>query len=89
MNTEEDEGKFRELLETEYNWPANYTFKFIVPASQLNAVKQLFEADCDLKIKDSSGGKYKSVTIVGLMLDADSIIEIYKRASAIEGIISL
>ena len=89
MNFAEEEGKFRELLDTEYSWPAYYTFKFVVPTRQIKEVETLFEARAEVKLKESSAGKYTSVTIVDKMPNADSIIEVYRKASQIEGIISL
>jgi len=38
MNYREDEDKFRDLLNQEYEWPARYTYKFIVPVAQATAV---------------------------------------------------
>ena len=83
------EEKFRELLDAEYSWPARYTFKFVVPSDKTKEIESLFAADAEISIKESSAGKYTSVTIHVVMPNADEIIEIYNQASAIEGIISL
>lgn len=89
MNTGQDKNKFKELLDTEYSWPAQYTFKFVVSSNQIESVKSLFSADAEFGLKESSAGKYTSVTINARMLNADEIIDIYEKAAAIEGIISL
>ncbi len=89
MDNEEDKDKFRELLDKEYDWPAKYVFKFIVPAGKEAEVQSLFKEGCEIKEKSSSGGKYTSTTIHALMANADEIITIYEKASDIEGIISL
>lgn len=89
MDYKEDKEKFKELLDKEYTWPAKYTFKFIVPAGKEAEIRELFDESCDIKEKSSSGGKYTSATIYAIMANADGIIAIYERASAIEGIISL
>lgn len=89
MNPGQDEQKFRELLDAEYSWPARYTFKFVVPSGQIDEVKQLFDTNAEIREKESSGGKYTSVTINVEMSNANQIIDIYTRASVIEGIISL
>ena len=76
-----------ELLE----WPNVYLFKFIIPnqPQQLAQVTALFDETSDITFHPSSNSKYTSVSVKELMLDVDSIIEKYRNASSIEGIISL
>jgi putative lipoic acid-binding regulatory protein len=66
-------------------------FKFIVPfeVEALNSVKALFSENAQVKHRESSGGKYVSVTAVQLMDNPDEVIEIYRRAEAINKIIAL
>jgi putative lipoic acid-binding regulatory protein len=82
--------ELRKKLEKD-SWPAVYMFKFIVPSDnhKIALVESFFEDDAELNHQPSSNGKYTSITIRQVMLDADSIIEVYKKAAAIEGIISL
>lgn len=89
MSKIDDLDKFRELLDGEYSWPAKYTFKFIVPSDEETKVTKLFGEAAQVTLKPSSGGKYTSVTAQDAMDNADEIIEIYQKASKIEGIISL
>ena len=89
MNPGHSEEKFKELLDAEYSWPAPYTFKFVVSSGQLQAVQTLFSDEAKITIKESSGGKYTSGTISVEMANAEDIIAIYKKASEIDGIISL
>lgn len=89
MNSETDKDKFRELLDAEYTWPARYIFKFVVVTGQIKQVESLFGRQAKISFKESSGGKYTSVTINAEMASSDEIIEIYEQATAIEGIISL
>ena len=89
MNPGQDEEKFKELLDAEYTWPAQYTFKFVVLSGQIKEVEALFPADAKISNKESSGGKYTSVTINAEMANADEIMAIYTKAAKIEGIISL
>jgi putative lipoic acid-binding regulatory protein len=72
-------------------WPNVYLFKFIVPnqPEQIAQVTSLFDQVSDLVMHPSSTGKYMSISVRELMLDVDSILEKYKKASLIEGIISL
>lgn len=89
MKPGQDIEKFRELLDGEYDWPAAYTFKFVVASGHINDVEALFSKEAKISLRESSGGKYTSVTINLEVDNADQVIEIYKEASAIEGIISL
>lgn len=86
-------SKFNELrkkLDNE-SWPAIYMFKFIVPSDnhKIALIESFFEDDAEIKMQASTNGKYTSITIRQVMLDAPAIIEIYVKAAAIEGIISL
>ena len=86
-------SKFDELrkkLDNE-SWPAIYMFKFIVPSDnhKIALTESFFEDDAEIKMQASTNGKYTSITIRQVMLDAPAIIEIYVKAAAIEGIISL
>ena len=76
-----------ELLE----WPNVYLFKFIIPnqPEQIAQVTALFDETSEITFHPSSNSKYTSVTVKELMLDVDSIIDRYRKAGVIEGIISL
>ena len=89
MDYQEDEGKFKELLNKEYSWPATYPFKFIVPTEEEKTVVALFSKEVEINKKPSSGGKYTSITIYATMTNADEILALYQAASSISGIISL
>jgi uncharacterized protein len=89
MDYREDEDKFKELLNQEYTWPAQYTFKFIVAADQEEAVKSLFNNEVEITRKLSSGGKYVSTTVYARMNNAEEIMTVYEAAANISGIISL
>lgn len=73
------------------SWPMIYMFKFIVLSDnqKLAQVESLFGDDAEMKLQPSSNGKYTSVTAREVMLSPDHVIEIYQKASSIEGIIAL
>ena len=73
------------------DFPNVYYFKFIVPnkLDHISSVKSLFQKGSDVQLKASSSGKFISVSQKQVMLSAEDIIDIYKQASKIEGIISL
>jgi putative lipoic acid-binding regulatory protein len=79
---------FREKLDRHYAWPSLYVFKFIVPAGKEHEVKRLFPFHTAHE-KSSKQGKYKSVTVEMMMQSADAVLDIYIKASEIEGIVAL
>jgi putative lipoic acid-binding regulatory protein len=79
---------FREKLEKHYAWPSLYVFKFIVPTGQQDQVKNLFPSHTASE-KLSKQGNYTSITIHAMMQSSDAVIEVYKRASLIDGIVAL
>lgn len=81
----------RKKLNAGGSWPQVYMFKFIVPSDnqKIALTESLFEDDAEIKLQPSSKGTYTSVTARVVMMDAEQIINIYKKASEIEGIISL
>jgi hypothetical protein len=82
--------KLREQLELQ-DWPDIFMFKFIVPnePEKIALVSALFDEATDLRMQPSKNEKYISIGAKELMMDVDSIIEKYKSAAKIEGIISL
>lgn len=81
----------REKLESQFNWPQIYMFKFIIPSNnhKLALVEALFSELAQVTIRQSSSNKYMSITAKEMMLSPDEIIKVYKKAGKIEGIISL
>jgi uncharacterized protein len=88
MKKEFDTASFKEKLEGSGQFPMLYMFKFIVPHGKEQEVAALFPKN-EIAFKESSGGKYISATIKPMMESADQIIEIYEKASKIEGLLSL
>lgn len=83
-------AKLREQLQL-LEWPSVYMFKFIVPneSDKVARVSALFETPSNVNLQPSRTGKYISVGAKELMLDVESVINVYKKASEIEGIIPL
>lgn len=79
---------FAEQLDKFYAWPALYTFKFIVKAGQEEELRRLFPKHTNT-VKASQKGKYTSVTFQMMMPGAQAVIDVYKKAGVIEGIIAL
>ena len=79
---------FRDLLDDQNEWPTDYVFKFIVPSSGLEDVKQALGAE-EVTTRESSKGRYVSVTARMQMESSEAVVEIYKSVRGIEGVISL
>jgi hypothetical protein len=79
---------FQEKLERHYAWPSLYTFKFIVPKEKAEDLKNLFP-NHTTSHKLSKNGKYISITINMMMPSSEAVVDVYRTASAIEGIIAL
>lgn len=86
--TNKSSSHFRELLDATYNWPAEYSFKFIVPIDSINELLVFFPKDKVIK-KPSSQGNYISITVTRMIQSTDEILELYQKISSVKKIISL
>lgn len=82
-------NSFQEKLDRHYAWPALYIFKFIVPNDKKDELQQLFPLHVTTTEKVSGKGKYISLTYQMMMPSSESVIEVYKKASAVEGLVAL
>jgi hypothetical protein len=81
-------NNFKIKLDEHHSWPTVYMFKFIVPKGKEVPLKELFPLHTSTD-KVSTQGNYISVTFQMMMPSSDAVIEIYQRASSIEGLIAL
>lgn len=82
----------RQKLEEGFDWPRVYLFKFIVPAEndKIAQVENLFNSEeAEITMRTSSKGNFVSVSAKEMMLSPEKVIERYKKAAEIEGIVSL
>lgn len=91
MDTNYNYEQFKVKLEQEHTFPSVYMFKFIIPADnkKMALVEALFTEEAEVLQKASSSGKYISITSKQVVMSADEIIEIYKKATKIEGLMAL
>lgn len=90
--SEEFYTRLRSQLEEDTTWPAQYLFKFIVPAEleKIAEVRAAFDdSDAEIITRDSSKGNYTSISIKVMMDSPDTVIEKYHQVSKVEGVISL
>ena len=80
-------NKLKERLE-KLEWPAIYMFKFIVPAEREMEIARIF-GDEKVSYKYSETGKFVSLTSKILIYTEGDVIDIYKKAAEVEGVIAL
>lgn len=95
-NSSQIENFYRNLktkLEEHHNFPENYLYKFILPNEEkekLSELYQIFDSlEYSINTKESSNGKYISISISCFVLDAEQVVSIYQKVAKIEGIIML
>ena len=91
MLNKETKDRLRSRLDQVHDWPSVYMFKFILEPDQerLDAVLAIFPKESEVLRKYSTGGKYVSITVKEVMLNADEVVQRYDRVSEIEGVIVL
>ncbi|MDC1465594.1 DUF493 domain-containing protein [Polaribacter sp.] len=85
-------SKLKIQLDDTTDFPADYLYKFIVPASenQVTEVESIFNnTGAVINTKNSKTGKYVSVSIILKLNSSDEIITYYRKVEKIKGIISL
>lgn len=89
--TEQDLERFKEKLIETTTFPTVYMYKFIVEADnrKIALVENLFDEDAEILTKQSGSGKYISITCKQVSTSVDEIIELYRKASLIKGIMFL
>ena len=91
-NQDEFYKKLKINLEETTKFPSKYMFKFIISAddSKSKKINDIFNyTGAVINSKPSKTGKYKSLTILVQMKDAEEVIKKYKEVTTIEGVISL
>ena len=79
---------FKATLEEEYNFPAQYIFKFIVKTELKKNILELLPG-AKKSERVSKNGNFVSITLSQIMKNSEEIVYIYEKASKIKGVISL
>jgi putative lipoic acid-binding regulatory protein len=87
-DAEEWWDNFKKLLDESNEWPVEYIFKFIAPKENMGDLKAVFVGH-EIDIKASSKGSYHSITSRIQVASSEEVVDVYQRAGAIEGVISL
>ena len=88
MTEKKDDSAFKKQLDDHYQWPSKYLFKFIVPSGNENQFKEILPGE-ELRFRSSKGGKYTSISAEVVMNSSEEVMDIYRKAYLIEGVISL
>jgi uncharacterized protein len=88
MKKDQMYNSLKRELDKNTAWPMLYMFKFIVPKSKQNQVTTMFKTH-ELQSKESKNGNYVSLTAQMFMNSSQDVINVYKKASTIEGLIAL
>jgi len=93
VNPEEFYTKLKTQLAETTLWPSEYLYKFIVKtdAKKIADIKSIFNhVGAVIKTKESSNGKYTSVSINVRMKNPDAVIAKYLEiGKKVDGVISL
>ena len=88
MPEKKDDSAFKKQLDDHYRWPSKYLFKFIVPSGKEGEFEDIFPGE-ELKFRSSKEGKYISISADVVMNSSEEVMDIYRKAYKIEGVISL
>lgn len=92
VNPEAFYASLKEKLTENHNFPEDYLFKFIITADQGKLI-DIYRVFDGLKYtsgnRESKNGKYTSISINAFVMDAQQVIDIYKKVAEIEGVIML
>ena len=95
MDTDKSEDfylRLKEELLKSNSWPADYLYKFIVPSDRdkITQIEGIFNnTGAVIESKQSSKGKYTSLSIMVNLANPDEVVEKYKEVGRVEGVISL
>ena len=91
-NPEEFYSRFQDQLKDSQEWPGPFMFKFIIRGDdqKIKKLREIFEGtNAKFKLKKSSKKTFVSVSFLATMENPISVIDVYKKTSSIEGIITL
>ena len=81
-----------EKLSAANDWPKVYMFKFISPADNhiIAQVQGMFDAEqAQISMRQSKKGNYVSITVKEMMMGPERVIDKYRLAAKIPGLMAL
>lgn len=83
-----DIESFREKVESQHKFPGFYTFKFIVPSDQKDAILGLLP-ESEISYKHSANNKYLSISAKAKLKSSQEVLDVYMSANNVQGCIAL
>lgn len=83
---------FKTKLEENHNFPEDYLYKFVFPNdnTKLTELYQIFDGiKYTISTRESKNGNYIATSILAFVLDANQVIDLYKKVAEIEGVVML
>lgn len=82
--------KFKDLLDQNYAWPTLYKFQFIVLTQNIGIfIEEVKAHGLDLEFRASKNDKYTSIRFSLMADSSEMVMDLYRRAARVPGIISL
>ncbi len=78
----------RKILDQTQTYPTEFMYKFIIPSDQVDTFKTIFKNE-EINFKFSKKGNFMSCTFEKKVQSTDDIIQGYKDASSIKGLLAL
>ena len=81
----------KSMLWAHQKWPGIYFFKFIVPndREKLDMVRGLFQFQDQITYRTSKDIRFIALSCKQVMDNPEAVLEIYRKAKEIEGVIAL
>ena len=81
----------RSMLWAHQKWPGIYFFKFIVPndREKLDNIRALFQFQDQITYRTSTDIRFIALSCKQVMENPEAVLEIYRKAKEIEGVIAL
>lgn len=86
---EKEARRFCRALDESHQWPCEYTFKFIAPQDKVDELLQALDNPEDAMRRESSGGKYVSLTLRRRLTRGEEAVMMYRKAAVVQGVMAL
>ncbi len=91
MEASDQYDELRKKLSSSFQFPSVYMYKFICKSNHqtIALIENMFDEDAEILQRPSNKGNYYSITVKKVVIDVEEVINIYKRAGLIEGVMVL
>ncbi|MCX7728350.1 MAG: DUF493 domain-containing protein [Bacteroidia bacterium] len=93
LPSEQEWDDFKNKIEASQNFPSVYMFKFILSGDnhKIAQIQAIFDGTehPDISIRQSSRGRYVSITIKQMVQNVEYIMDIYKQVAKIPGVMMM